>query len=67
MKVKIENNSETQNIPFCAPERQVLRSLLVLIIINLSNDIKSVVKLFADDVKLLVRPLSKETTQMYLN
>ena len=33
---------------------------------SLCNDIKSVIKLFADDVKLLVWPLSKET-QMDLN
>ena len=31
------------------------------------NDIKSEIKIFADDVKLLVRPLSKETTQMKQN
>ena len=31
------------------------------------NYIKSVIKLFADDVKVLLRPLSKETTQMDIN
>ena len=46
----------------------VLRPLLFLICIkDLSNDIKSEIQLFADDVKLLVRPLSKETTRMDQN
>ena len=31
-----------------------------------SNDIKSEIRLYADDVKLLVRALSKETMQMDL-
>ena len=43
-------------------------SLLFLIFINdLRNDIKSEIKLFAGDVKRLIRPLSKEITQKELN
>ena len=34
---------------------------------DVPNDIKSEIKLFADDVKLLVRPLSKETSPIDLN
>ena len=61
IKVKIGNNySESQHI--CGVSQDsVLRPLLELIFINnSSNDIKSEIKLFADDVKLPVRPLSKK-------
>ena len=34
---------------------------------DLPNDAESEIKLFADDVSLLVRPLSKEITQTDLN
>ena len=56
MKVKIVNNySETQNMPSGVPQESVLRSLLFLIFMNdLPNDIKSEIKIFADDVELFV-------------
>ena len=63
MKVKIGNSySETQNIPFGISQGSVLELLLFLIFINnLTNDIKSEIELFTEDIKLLVRTLSKET------
>ena len=78
MKIKIVNNySETQNILSGILQGSVLGPLLVflggasffsfcfLIFINdLPNDIESVIKLFADDVKLPVKPLSKAITQI---
>ena len=66
MKVKIENSySETLNKLSGAPQVSVQGPLLFLIFINeLTNDIKSEIKLFALDVKLFVRALLKETTQM---
>ena len=69
MKVKIENNySETQNIPSGIPQGSVLRLFLFLIFINdLPIDIRSEIKLIADDVKLLVRPLFKERKQIDLD
>ena len=69
MKVKIGNSySKTQIIPSGVPQRPVLRLFLFLIFINnLHNHITLELKLFADDIKLLVRPLSKEITQMNLN
>ena len=69
MKVKIGNNySETQNIPFGVLQESVLGLLLFLISINdLPNDIKSKIRLFVDDIKLLVKPLSKEIIQMDIN
>ena len=59
----------TQNISFSVPHGSALGGpLLFLIFIkDLSNDIKSEIKSFANDVKLLVRPLSEETTQIDLN
>ena len=62
MKVKSGNNySKTENIPSSITQGSVLEPLLFLKVINdLPNDIKSEIKLFADDVKLLVRLLSKE-------
>ena len=58
MKVKIGGNySETQNISSIVTQK--------LIFINdLPNGIKSEIEIFVDDIKLVVRPLSKETTQM---
>ena len=41
--------------------------MFLIVINNLPNDIKTEIKIFADDVKLHVRPLSKETTLMDLN
>ena len=69
MKVKISNNyTETQNIPSDVPRGSILTTLMFLIFINdLVNDIKSEIKLLADDVKLFIWPLSKEITQMDLN
>ena len=63
MKVKIVNNySETQNILSNVHWRFVLGPLLFLIFINyLPNDKKPEIKLFAGDVKLLIRPILKET------
>ena len=52
MKPEIGNNySETQNIPSSVLQGSVLGPI----------------KLFADDIKQLVRLLSKETSQMDLN
>ena len=49
-------------------KNSVLGTLLFLVFINnLSNDIKSEIKLFAHIDKLKVRPLSKETTKVGLN
>ena len=55
MKVKIgDNYSEIENILFVVPWESEIRLLLFLIFINdFSNDIKSDIKLFADDLKLL--------------
>ena len=65
MKVKVGNNySETQYILSGFAQGSVQGLSLFLIFIN---DLKSEIKLFADDVKLHVRPLSKETTQLDLN
>ena len=42
--------------------------MLFLIFINdLSNDIKSKIRMFADVVKLIIKPISKETTLMDVN
>ena len=59
MKVKIKNNfSKTQNISSRVLQGLELGPLLFLIFINdLPHDIKSEIKLFADDVKILVRPM----------
>ena len=59
IKVKIGNSySEIQNILFAIPHRSLLGPLLFLIFLNdLSINIKSTIRLFADDVKLLVRLL----------
>ena len=68
MKVRIGNSySETQNISSRVPQGSVLGPLFLIFIKDLTNDIKSEIKLFFDDVKLLVSPLSKETTQTDLN
>ena len=46
----------------------MLRPLLFLVFINdLPKDVKSEIEVFADNVKLLVRPLCKEITQTDLN
>ena len=68
MKEKFGNNySKTQNIRFIVPQSSVLEPLLFLIFINnLPIDIKSEREQFAD-VKLLVTPLPKEKTQIYIN
>ena len=52
MKVKIGNDySETQNIHSSVPQGSVLGPLLLLIFVNdLRNDMKSEIKLFADDI-----------------
>ena len=57
MKVKIGNSySGTQNIHFGVSHSSVQGPFLFLIFINdLPNIIKSEIKLFHDDVKLLVR------------
>ena len=61
MKVKIGNSySETQNIPSGVPQGT---SLFLIFIKN----IKSEIELFAHDIKLLLRPLSKEMTQKDIN
>ena len=56
MKVKIgKNYLETENIPSDVFQGSLLGFLLFLTFINdLPNDIKSEIKLFADDVKLLI-------------
>ena len=55
-------------MPSSGPHELVLGPLLFLIFINdLCNDIESEIELLTNDVKLLVRPLSKEITQMDLN
>ena len=69
MKVNISNNySETQNILNNVPQESILGPLLFLKFINvLPNDIKSEIELFVDDVKLVLKQLLKETTQLDLN
>ena len=69
MKVKSGNNySETENIPSSVTQGSALEHLVFFKVINdFTNDIKSEIKLFADDVRLLVRLLSKEITQIDLN
>ena len=69
MKVKSRiNYSKTQNITFGVPSGSVMGLLLFLIFMNiLSIDVKSEIKLFAGDIKLLLRPISKEITQVGQN
>ena len=69
MKVKINNNySEIEYTLWCSSGFSTGTFCFFLIFISASaNDIKPEIKLFADDVKLLVRLLSKETIQMDLN
>ena len=61
MKVKIGNNYfETLDVPL---ESIPAPSLFLIYINDLPNYIKSEIKLFADDVKLLVWSLSKQIRQ----
>ena len=60
MKVKIGSNyCERQNIHSSISQESVLGHFIFMN--NLPNDIKSEIKLFPDDVKLIVRPLLNET------
>ena len=58
MKVKIGNNySEKQNIRSSILQGSIQEFWLFLIFLNdLPNDIKSEIKLFVDEVKLVFRP-----------
>ena len=62
MKVKIGNNySETSYIPSSVSQGSLVIPLLFLMFMDeLPNYMISEIKLFADDIKLFVRPLSKE-------
>ena len=57
MKVKIDSNySESHNILSSIPEGSVLEHLFLISINDLPNDRRSKIELFADDVKIPVRP-----------
>ena len=65
MKEKIGSNySGTWNIPSGVTQDSVLGPLLLLIFIN---DLPNEIKVFANDGKLFVWSLSKETTQIDIN
>ena len=68
MKVKNGyNSSETQSIRQCSSGFSTGTLLFLIFIKDFTNDIKSEIKVFGDDIKRLVRPLSREITQMDLN
>ena len=69
MQVKIvEDYFESLYIPYRVPDEWILEPLLVLISINdLPNDIKLEIEWLFDDVKLIVRPSSKEIRWMDWN
>ena len=68
MRVKIYNNhSEMQNVLSSILQGSSELFGILIFIKDFSNNIKSVIKHFAHDVKLVVRPLPKGTTEMDLN